>query len=113
VSHIWNTLEHGRMGMPAVDASAEFGVPEGTAVLYNVSALPDVVRMPAELGGRVLRVLGRTSFPGDCPNCKKRGLTDGYDLEDRYIVGACAGCKFYMWARRPKEASAAASTGTR
>ena len=102
MSRVWTNLTEGRMGVPPVmDASAELGEKPGTAVLFNASQLPDVVRMPPEHGGRVLRVLGRTRFKiASCPSCKQAGSTGGYDLEDRWVVGTCAHCGLYVWGRR-------------
>ena len=98
---IWTHLEGGEMGTPpVVDASDELGEKPGTALLMNVGQIPDRVRMPQEIGGRELRVLGRTTFPiRACPNCQKQGTAGGYALEDDYVVGACPNCRNYIWAR--------------
>jgi hypothetical protein len=110
---IWNTLEGGQMGTPPVmDASEALGVEPGTAILMNVSGVPDVVRLPDEMGGRTLRVLGRTAFPMHCPTCAQERKMEGYDLEDRFVVGSCPGCSMYVWGRRPTPAGAG-ETGTR
>jgi hypothetical protein len=98
MSRIWTDLSDGQMGVPPVqDASEEFGP---GAVLINTSRIPDVVRMPAGIGGRVLRVLGRTAFTIRCPGCGQERKCDGYELEDRYAVGVCPGCRNYNWVRR-------------
>jgi hypothetical protein len=102
MSHIWREMADGVMGVPPVeDISEPFGEP---AVLLNESRQPDVVRMPTEIGGRVLRVLGTRSFNMICPNCKvlKKDMF-GYNLEDNYTVCSCPECKQYLWGRRRPE----------
>ena len=85
MSTMWFTRTPGSI----VDESSE---EEGALLIGRGD--PDWVRMPAELGGRELKVL--EARPGVCPKCGAQARH--LDLEDRYGVAECPGDGF-VWYR--------------
>jgi hypothetical protein len=79
------------------ETSVTVDLPEGTAVLLDVD-VPDWVRLPAELGGTSVRVLGATKVP--CP-CGSSHFSKVYVLDEPTGIQV-AECRDrgFLWFRR-------------
>lgn len=86
------------------DAGGEWSYSEHSPVaqLFSLGpGIPDRVRLPAELGGRELRVLSRGTAVATCKGCGEHGEMPSLELEDRYVVAQCPKCRQYNWGKRP------------
>lgn len=72
---------------------------EGKTLLFG-DAPPDWVRMPPELGGGRLRVLGE--HVGPCPMCNAESVRH-LELDDRYGVAECLADGFVWYRKREEE----------
>jgi len=82
----WFVRQPGDLVSPSVDD------PKMAIVGCDV---PDWVRLPPELDGAQLRVLGH--HEASCPKCSAGNVTH-LELQDRYGVAECTGCGF-VWYR--------------
>jgi hypothetical protein len=83
-----------RPGDVACEASEDSDEP-GTLLFMAPGAAPDHVRLPPELGGRELCVLGH--HVAECPRCHVPGQRH-LELADSYGVAECLACAF-VWYR--------------
>lgn len=70
-------------------------VEEDGMVLVN-TAPPDWVRLPPDLGGRQVRVVG--SYQAPCPKCQAAADVPHLETEGGICVAECEACGF-VWYR--------------
>lgn len=72
---------------------------EGPALVMSLGpVVPDVVRIPAQLGGGDRRVL--RSFGAPCPTDPTHSALH-YELDGTVQVAECQGCSEFLWYRKP------------
>ncbi len=85
-----------------VPGGLPFAEAPGGGYMMVIPGDGDVVRLPPDLGGRVLRVLG--TFRDLCPTHgdEHAASVEHTALEDGYGVADCAGCcNVFRWYRLP------------
>lgn len=69
---------------------------EDPSMLLVGDQTPDWVRLPPELGGERLRVLG--AFNDRCPKCRGGGAVRHLACQDGYGVAECPTCEFVWYS---------------
>lgn len=77
---------------------ASQGTDDPSLVLVG-DGVPDWVRLPAELGGGQVKVLGHHTAP--CPMCKSQHPVRHLRLKRGYGVAECGRCGF-VWYQQPE-----------
>lgn len=72
------------------------GEEEGVILLLARSAPLAVVRLPPELGGHEVKVLGHRTI--ECPKCEDHHEARAHELPDRMLVVECPALGF-LWCR--------------
>lgn len=95
--YAWGCIAPGQMAMEAETAGGGF------AVLAQLGGIqPDIVTLPAELGGDTRKVVHRFMAP-----CPKHPLEHEdiphYSLEGDISVAGCKGCREWIWYREDRQ----------